>query len=164
MSDWLELELAHDLAPVRAPEGLWERIEMGAVPVRRRVMPRWPLAAVAAAAILWFVVRSVDARSIRSADAAQISAWARQRAGIALSLPASPTVQLRGARLVRANVVAVDFQVEGHAGTLLVARAGAGPDTPHGRYAWRRGGQTFTLAYDGTEHPDAACLLCHASL
>ena len=33
MSDWLELELAHRLTPVKAPSGLWARVEAG-LPLR----------------------------------------------------------------------------------------------------------------------------------
>ncbi len=73
MSDWLELELAHRLPPVEAPEELWERVESGLAagaavrcapggsrrtPTRRSSLwMAWPVAAMAtvalAAGALW---------------------------------------------------------------------------------------------------------------
>jgi hypothetical protein len=48
VSDWLELELSHDLAPVEAPGELWDRVRPGArrEPRRGRVWTAWPMAAV----------------------------------------------------------------------------------------------------------------------
>jgi hypothetical protein len=50
MSEWLDLELADRLAPVRAPEGLWYAVQRGAVkaPRRRRVKTAVLVAATAA--------------------------------------------------------------------------------------------------------------------
>ena len=46
MSDWVDLQLAHQMAEVAAPEELWSRIETR--PVRRRTAPRLLVATVAA--------------------------------------------------------------------------------------------------------------------
>src|SRR5437763_10271285 len=72
MSDWLDLELSHHLAPVPAPEALWDRIQAVATarPAPPREVPRvvrpllqsaWPIAAIltlmAAAGTLWLVAK-----------------------------------------------------------------------------------------------------------
>lgn len=48
MSEWLELELAHELAPVEAPNDLWERVRTAArsQPPARRTWLAWPVAAI----------------------------------------------------------------------------------------------------------------------
>lgn len=48
MSDWLELELSHRLAPVKAPGDLWERVRPAARPEPRpqRNWTVWPIAAI----------------------------------------------------------------------------------------------------------------------
>jgi len=80
MSDWLELELAHRLAPVRAPERLWHLVQSPApvATVRRRPVKTVLLLAAAAAASVWVAaawrpeVRSVRTLAVRanSADVA----------------------------------------------------------------------------------------------
>jgi len=77
MSDWLDLELSHHLAPVEAPEALWDRIQSGSVrrPERRRAgwvawpitawpIAAWPIAAIltlmAAAGTLWLVAKGEE--------------------------------------------------------------------------------------------------------
>jgi hypothetical protein len=131
MSDWLELELAHRLTPVEAPEGLWERVENGP-PVRavRRALPRaawtaWPVAAMAtvalAAGALWLAdVRApalepaLDIRQLAAgesgqsaplelytSDPAEIRRWLRQHTGLDVPLPLATAVRLDGARVVR---------------------------------------------------------------
>jgi len=55
MSEWLELELAHRLAPVRAPEQLWHLVQTPGplANVRRRPVKTVLLLAAAAAASVW---------------------------------------------------------------------------------------------------------------
>lgn len=55
MSEWLELELADRLAPVRAPERLWHLVQtpMPVAAKRRRPMKAVLLVAAAAAASVW---------------------------------------------------------------------------------------------------------------
>jgi hypothetical protein len=61
MSDWLDLELSEQLAPVAEPDELWMRIQNARTPVRRA--PRvfsLPVAAAATlilAGALWFMAR-----------------------------------------------------------------------------------------------------------
>jgi|SRR5438270_1955360 len=136
MSEWLDLELSHHLAPVAAPEALWDRIQSGArfTPARTRIASpvlrnAWPIAAIltlmAAAGTLWLVARgeqpALDLRQLameqlrnpgplelRSNDPGRISAWMRQ-AGLEVTLPStrSGAVRLAGARLLRKRGVQI---------------------------------------------------------
>ena len=131
MSDWLDLQLSHQLAPVEAPEGLWERIQSAdrprtamAGPTARRhdAFNAWPIAAIltlmAAAGTLWLVAKgeepALDLRQLaieqmrksepvelHSNDPAQISAWMRS-AGFEVALPAESGGKVR---LLGARVV-----------------------------------------------------------
>lgn len=192
MSEWLELELAHRLAPVAAPEGLWARIEGGKQPLpavaslKGRRALRWPIAAIltigVAAATLWLAARGQEPAlnleqlameqlhassplDLRSSDPAAIGAWMRQHAGVAVSLPARSPVRLAGVRMIRKRgmrIAAVDYTVGSDAATLLVARTGPAADSEHGWLTWKSGGLSYALACSSVEHPEAACLLCHA--
>ena len=189
MPDWLELELAHGLAPAEAPEGLWDRIE-GSISVRpasRREVPGWAIAAMvmlALSAATWLAVNRhapvPDLEALAreelqdptpldfcSSNPVEISGWMRQHAGVIVPLPATNGVRLSGARVIRrggARIASVDYSVGGHRATLLVARAGSAPDMSHGRLSWRLGGQVYGLACANPADPRAGCLLCHASL
>lgn len=69
MSEWLELELADQLAPVRAPERLWQvvRAERPRAVVRRRPVKAVLLVAAAAAASVWIVAAwRPESRSVRT--------------------------------------------------------------------------------------------------
>ena len=48
MSEWVDLQLSHQLAPVKAPDDLWERVQGRAPRRRRRSVPRLALATGAA--------------------------------------------------------------------------------------------------------------------
>jgi anti-sigma factor RsiW len=196
MSDWLDLQLSHHLAPVEAPEALWNRIQSGTV--LRPACPRaprsvtaavWPIAAIltlmAAAGTLWLVakgeepaldlrqlaivlLRSSEPVELHSSDPEQISAWMR-RAGLNVTLPSQrgTSVRLVGARVIErhgARIGEIQYKVGPDSATLLVARAGTGPDGGHGRLAWTTQGQSYAVASSSEERPDAPCLLCHASL
>jgi len=196
MSDWLDLQLSHHLAPVQAPEALWDRIHSGVglrparPPVRRLTFSSaWPIAAIltlmAAAGTLWLVakgeepaldlrqlaleqMRNAEPVELHSSDPAQISAWMR-RAGLDVTIPArtGSTVRLVGARVIEkrgARIGEIQYKVGSDRATLLVARAGSGPDGGHGHSAWRSRGQSYAVASSSAERPDAPCLLCHASL
>jgi hypothetical protein len=71
MSEWLELELADRLAPVRAPERLWYLVQSrepvaGIRATRRRPTKAVLLLAVAAAASLWVATAwRPEARNVR---------------------------------------------------------------------------------------------------
>jgi hypothetical protein len=193
MSEWLELELAHRLAPVAAPEDLWARIESGKQPrpaaaALKARAPRWPIAAailtIGVAATLWLAARGQEPPlnleqlaleqlhapaplDLRSSDPAGIGAWMRQHTGVAVTLSARSPARLSGVRMIQRRglrIAAVDYTIGGDAATLLVARTGPAADSSHGRLSWKSGGLSYALACSNLEHPEAACLLCHASL
>jgi hypothetical protein len=185
VSEWLELELADDLAPVAAPDGLWERIERRRAAERRRPA-RWPMAALVAAlasgAALWMAARPARldlerlAREelrhpgrldLDSSDPAQINAFLKERAGLAVSLPRNTSAHLAGARILRkgaTRMAIVEYAIGGARATLLVADAGGAGDLAHGRLSWRAGGLAYALASSDKTHSEGACLLCHSSL
>jgi len=70
MSEWVDLQLSHQLAPVEAPAELWQRLEPCRVR-RRRAVPR--LALATAAAVL--VVIAVAYSSIRSHEIPRASTF-----------------------------------------------------------------------------------------
>ncbi|MGA3241477.1 MAG: hypothetical protein ABSG03_34890 [Bryobacteraceae bacterium] len=69
MSEWLELELAHGLAPVRAPERLWRLVQTPdpVVRTRRRPVKTALLLAAAAAASVWLAAAwRPEVRNVRT--------------------------------------------------------------------------------------------------
>ena len=187
MSDWLDLELSHHLAPVAAPEALWNRISgVGLRPAKPVFKTAWPIAAIltltAAAGVLWLVaqrrqpalnmqqlaieqLRHPEPLAMHSDDPRAISAWMRQ-AGIDVTLPArsSDTVHLVGARVFQqrgARIGAVSYRVGPDTATLLIARAGMASGTDHGQLSCKTRDQSYTVACSNPHHPEAACLLCH---
>jgi hypothetical protein len=119
-------------------------------------------------------VRNAEPVELHSSDPAQISAWMR-RAGLDVKLPSetAATVRLVGARVIEKRgarsgevryIGEIRYKVGPDTATLLVARAGSGPDGGHRNLAWRSQGQLYAVASSNSERPDAACLLCHASL
>jgi hypothetical protein len=191
MSDWLELELSDHLAPVSAPEALWDRIQSGAKldrPGGLSHFTHWAIAAIltltAAAGALWLAahrqpalnlqqlaieqLRNPEPLAMHSTDPRAISAWMRQ-AGIDVTLPApsSDTVHLVGARVFQkrgARIGAVAYRVGSDTATLLIASAGIAPGPAHGQLACKTRGQSYTVACSNPDHPEAACLLCHTNL
>src|SRR5262245_63667229 len=186
MSDWLDLELAHHLAPTSAPDQLWDRLQRMPPP---RPKPRWPVAAIiatgmVAAGTLWMVAKgqepAADLRllaadeliapgplDIRSQDAREITAWARREAGVEIALSPATSVELVGARIVRHRgecVAAVSYRVGGREAALLVARAPVRTADSHGRMSWQSGKQSYALASADATHGDVACRICHSTL
>ena len=69
MSEWLELELAHRLAPVQAPERLWRLVQSEgplANAPRRPVKAVLLLAAAAAASVWLAAAWRPEARNVRT--------------------------------------------------------------------------------------------------
>lgn len=185
MSDWLELELAERLAPVRAPEALWTRVNRPAPPTARRRTSRpgawgWVAAAAMAAATL-AVTLAIPSPSLsqlaaaelaksrpadfRSSDAKEIAKWLRANAAVDLSIPPGTAAQLTGARAVErggARIGEVLYRVAGHDAVLLVGRAGTlEAPTRHGRSVWQAHGQVYALAFAEPAQTNLACRLCH---
>jgi hypothetical protein len=184
MSDWLELELSERLAPVRAPEALWARVNpASSTLVRRRPRPSawgWIAAAVMVTATL-AVTLAIPSPSLsqlaaaelaksrpadfESADPKEIARWLRANAAIDLSIPPGTPVQLTGARAIEhdgARIGEVLYRVGGRSAVLLVGRAGA-LETPirHGQFAWQAHGQVYALAFAESAQSRLACRLCH---
>ncbi|MBZ5617509.1 MAG: hypothetical protein LAQ69_02065 [Acidobacteriia bacterium] len=148
----------------------------------------WPIAALItlmiAAVTLWLAAKGqgpvLDLRQLaiqqlrepqpldlRSSDPAHINEWMNRQAGVELSLPTRSRAQLVGARVIQrggARIGAVTYRVGDDTATLLIARAGTSADFGHGSLLWQARGQTYALASSNPDHPEAACLLCHASL
>jgi hypothetical protein len=95
MSDWLERELARELAPVAAPEAL--RIRLGLAPARRWVFPR--VAVAVAAAVVMIIgggyaasrtpaldLRQVEARELRGTKSGEIENLSRCDGGASIPL------------------------------------------------------------------------------
>src|SRR5438132_4193401 len=101
MSEWVDLQLAHHLAPAQAPDELWQRVMIhqgaGKQAPRTSARMRWLVPAAAAAACVAVLLatprpgglqRLADAelRSPRvefaSADPSAISGWLRREAGV----------------------------------------------------------------------------------
>lgn len=162
MSDWIDLQLAHSLAPVKAPDQLWARIEAAsaAAPARRAVAIRWafPVAVAACALLLLARLAAVELRTPRaefaSNDAVAVEHWLAHEAGIPVPLRPSDGVHITGARMVKRGVAAVSYEVNGRKASVLVAR-GEGPSP------CKIPGVTVVVAANATRS-DAACRLCHS--
>jgi hypothetical protein len=188
MSDWLELQLAHELGPVEAPEGLWGRVQAGRRPAPRN---RWwiarlpvlaSVALVVTAGLLWSAWRQAGleqlaaselSRSVRldlrSSDASEIGAWLRREAGVDVEIPVSTRTRLTGARVIQqrgALIGEVTYTVGKDSAVLLVARAGGAFGAParHGGASWQKERQVYAVASSAFGSPPAACVLCHANL
>jgi len=79
MRDWLEVELSEHMAPVKAPDELWRRVNSGrpaavmALPLRQRALPIAAVVTLILAGALWFMARG----EVRPATYRQFSASAR---------------------------------------------------------------------------------------
>ena len=154
MSDWLELELAHHLGAVEAPD------ELTCPQVRTYDRPRRRLAPILAiaAGVAVLLLAVPRATAIRSSDPARVNHWLYACAGIDLPIPGWARGRVQGARLVERDgmrVAEVSYQVGGKDATLLIAPARVGRDA-----GWKQHG---AYAIFCPESP-AACGLCHVSL
>jgi len=151
MSDWIDLQLAHSLTRVQAPDELWARINAPVVR-RRPIAIRWALPAAIAACVMVLLARPVrEDRVFTSSDPAAVAKWMAHEAGVTVPLRPSPEVRIAGARIVRSGVVRVSYEVDGKAGSVLIARgAGASPCKISGH---------TVIAADASS---AACRLCHS--
>jgi hypothetical protein len=156
MLDWLELELAQQLAPVEAPPALtWRVLAPAAQAGRaRRTFRLFPfVAAVAALAVVVLAVLP------GVTTPAAVNRYLQREAGIEFPIPASTHAVLERARIVNENgarIAAVTYRLNHTKATVLIARAG----TVRGA-EWRPHGQAYVIA---CAEPQTACLLCHANL
>ncbi len=148
---WLERELARQLAPVAAPESLWDRINQRQREPRRRFSfdrAFWPVAVAMVLLAFAGVLRTFSASrdpetftersgsfDLRSDNFEDIRAWAKTEANIDIDLPSGQLardrgdVRLLGARLIRRRglpVAAIDYRVGDEAATLFVSGKRAG--------------------------------------
>jgi hypothetical protein len=185
MSDRLELELSEHLAPVRAPDALWMRVNRPASPAsaRRTLGPGawgWIAAAamVAATLAVTLAIPSPNLSQLAAAELAksrpadfqstdpkEIAKWLRANAAVDLSIPPGTTVQFTGARTIErdgARIGEVLYRVAGRDAVLLVGRAGAlEAPTRHGQPGWQAHGQVYALAFAEPAQSRLACRLCH---
>jgi hypothetical protein len=185
MSDWLELELSERLAPVRAPEALWSRVNRPAppLPARRAAHPvAWAwifaTAAIASTLAVTFAIPSPSLSQLAAAELAksrpadfqsndpkEIARWLRANAAVDLSIPPGTTVQFTGARAIErdgARIGEVLYRVAGRSAMLLVGRSGIlKAPVGHGEPAWQAHGQVYALAYAEPAQSRLACRLCH---
>lgn len=148
---WLERELARQLAPVAAPESLWDRIHQRQREPRRRISfdrAFWPIAVAMVLLAFAGVLRTFSASrnpetftehsgsfDLRSDNFEDIRAWAKTEANIDIDLPSGQLardrgdVRLLGARLIRRRglpVAAIDYRVGDESATLFVSGKRAG--------------------------------------
>ena len=153
---WLERELARQLAPVAAPDSLWDRVNRPPQSGRRFQPSRratlewlfWPIAAVMMLLAIAGMLRSSNTErdlaalpaaatrlDFRSPDFQAARAWVKAHANIDIDLPSqadtpdrSP-VQVLGARLIQFNglpVAAIDYRTGNEVATLFVSAKRAG--------------------------------------
>lgn len=152
MPEWLELELAHQLAPVKAPAAL----KFEGVPRRtpRRSFTLAPLLAGAAALALLLL-----AAPHQRTSPAEINRYFESEAGIALPIPSNTQAAIEKVGLVDREgmrVASVQYRAGGREARVLIARAATvrGPE-------WKPHGQIYAISYTDAQ---IACLLCHANL
>jgi len=157
LAPWLDMELAHQLEPVAAPEGLWDRIHEQRVRRRARPVRRllWPIAAalmlMASGGVAWRIGLARDpgvgmarlaehelgasSLDFRSDDPVEIRRWVKAKVNVDIDLPTGPpAVRLLGARLIHFKgtpVAAVAYQVGDDAAALLVMQKRSAATSRH---------------------------------
>ncbi len=186
MSDWLERELADALAPVRAPQDLWMRVNRAPSRASARRAPRaiaWAWIAAAAIAATFAVTFAIPSPSLSQLAAAELAKSipvdfqssdpkekslrlaARACVGLRSLIPPRCDAQFTGARTVErggARIGEVLYRVAGRDAVLLVGREG--PLTApagHGQSSWKAHGQVYALAFSEPAQSRLACRLCH---
>jgi hypothetical protein len=165
MSEWIDLQLAHSLAPAKAPAALWGRIDAALCPAPVRPAPRgigafrWAVPCAVAAVVLLLLVRTtaIELRGhaeFASNDPVAVEHWLAHEAGIPVPLRPAPGVRITGARVERPGVATVAYMVDGRPETITISRgAGAAPGALPGR------GVLFAA---NAARSDASCKMCHS--
>jgi hypothetical protein len=163
---WLEQELARQLAPVSAPETLWDRISEPRRSVARGLAiafswnwVAWPAAVVvviAFAGVYWKVNRAREPLAelppasrdfdFRSHDFGAIRKWVKAESNIDIDLPdgsagSAAPVMLVGVRLIRfrgSPAAAIDYHVGEGAATLVISgkKGGLSGNTDAGKHVF----------------------------
>ena len=185
---WLEAQLSRQLAPVSAPDALWNRIHEQRRPLRVRPQRHlmWSAAVLAllivAAGMFWRLGVTRDPQEeISSSDAQQIRSWVKAKSNIDIPFPDQPTLgRLVGARIIRLqqySVAVINYRVGTESAMMLVTDRHAtdeirnpGHTAPRisntgsmTLYSWSLGPDDYTIAFTGAKEPRAACLLCHVN-
>jgi hypothetical protein len=135
MAEWLDRELARELAPAAAPEALG--IRLGLAPVKRRAFPGAGLAV--AAAVVFILGSSYAANRTAALDLGR-------EAGAGVVLRTADDAPMDGARVMRCDGGAgVPLRVNAEKATILLAHSG-----------FERGTHTLAAA------PEADCGQCHS--
>jgi hypothetical protein len=143
MSDWVDLQLAHSLTRVQAPDELWARIQAPVARQQRPVAIRWAVPVAIAACVVVLLARPVhEDRVFASSDPAAVAKWMAHEAGVTVPLRPADGMRIKGARIVRSGVVRVSYEVDGKAGSVMIERGT---------------GHVVTAAATDS----AACRLCH---
>ncbi len=135
MSDWLERELAREMAPVEAPEALGTRLGLTA----GKRSPFQGLGLAVAAAVVLVIGGSFAASRTEALDL-------RQAAGVNVSPRSTEGMDLTGARLLRCDGGGgMPLRVKAGEATLLLAHSGL--ERP---------------AHTRAVGPEADCHFCHS--
>jgi hypothetical protein len=157
--EWFEGELSRHLAPVKAPDELWDRVqnhEVARTPRPARMWLAWASAAamvLVALAVTWTLrlrsesnasneqlavqalLRGPEGLALRSGEASEIRTWVKARTGIDLpeQMRSSGMVRLYGATTVRKGVptAEVSYRVGDMDVSLVVSKLGTGEDVRH---------------------------------
>jgi len=161
--DLFEPELSRHLAPVKAPEQLWDRVQRGQLSARKSragaVTWQWAAAAAATAAVVlgitfWLnrsvtteelavqaLSRTADQVEFRSDDLVELRTWVKAGTGLELPFPGrtAPAVRLIGASLTRSGTPAAEiaYKVGDMEARLVVAKA---PPDGDGRHTFKKSG------------------------
>lgn len=182
-SQWLEMELTRQLAPVDAPDELWPRIAEPQIQQRPARTFEWGWALAAAAALVltvtgglvWRIAQgrgldslaieelhSAGALDFRSEDPSEIRAWVKAKSGIDIELPdrlpAGSGVRLMGARMIARSgspAAAVAYRVKDRTAALLVAQTHGSAGSAH-RFARSGAGGVFSWTMRGEEYAIAS--------
>jgi len=183
MIEWIDQELTRQLAPVPAPEGLWNRIHEQRRPLRvtRRFNKTWAIAGVALFLLLAGSAgqRSLRVGEIHCADPAEVRAWIRNQVGFDVPLPDQPPaggepVSLISARFDRRRgepAAAITYRVGNDVVDMRVGPA----RQPSGRHSqpriestattrtvsWEMGDESYAVTLTAAAASDHACVLCH---
>jgi hypothetical protein len=147
-NEWYESELSRHLAPVKAPDELWDHVH-GAHAVRlrpgRRMSWQWAAAALATVAVVagitvWLnrdlsgeeravraLSRTPEQLQFHSTDAVEVRAWVKNDTGMDIPIPAhtASSVQLVGVyvnRKGRTPTAEISYRVGGQDATLVVSK------------------------------------------
>jgi hypothetical protein len=143
---WIEPVLDRHMAPVAAPDELWDRVRH---PVERRPIAYWKLAFAMLVVVATGWALHPRSTSMESERAGEISRWINARCGLSVPLLPSEEVRLLGARQVGAGAAEIRYRLHEHESTLLVSKIDQG-----GHH-----GQAYMIVSADLQN---ACLLCHA--